>query len=509
MAEIFSLVSAGVGIVAFIGQVSATLEKVSDARRFVKAKIQRRFWAFEYTPLSIYLSDCDDDLCNSRRMRLGFRVAFSQYGIPFAVLMGFEAISEAGMRTLQPTLRTQQVVKYASPGFKILWLATQDSLMLTKLKSNFRTSSDKNPRREITSIRRAVVTSRYKSLTSCGTQLIIMTSAQALVKTVAGIESVGSYLGLATFIADELGCPQNADPENNRVDSQDASFGGLHNSPGSNPTAPRRRRRSDPGPGLHGADVTQTLIGQMAHSHFGLHLSRRSQNHPDHQIYDMLMERWTSSSINKSKVNGSTVMHVVQTVQQARKLVQKGFNGFNAGDMNGQLAVHRHAARGRDSLVGFCIEHGFGHAFIQTHFTRRRQHSVKDEFRTLPTPISPSRLCRRRRGDDAAIYVGFLEQQWTNLSSQPSDLFPSGWYQRRIMWIVEVMRVYKVSVEEAAQTLRLGDARIFQPYSKNPSTQHERDMWATHFVSSVDEAVSVTDDSDSDDENWEACSSSD
>lgn len=104
---------------------------------------------------------------------------------------------------------------------------------------------------------------------------------------------------------------------------------------------------------LHGADVTQTLIGQMAHSHFGLLLSRRSQNHPDHQIYDMLMERWTGSSINKSKVSGSTIMHVVQTVQQARKLVQKGFNGFNAADMNGQLAVHRHAARGRDSLVGF------------------------------------------------------------------------------------------------------------------------------------------------------------
>ncbi|RBQ82580.1 hypothetical protein VDGD_21039 [Verticillium dahliae] len=36
MAEIFSLVSAGVGIVAFIGQVSATLEKL----RFLKEILQ-------------------------------------------------------------------------------------------------------------------------------------------------------------------------------------------------------------------------------------------------------------------------------------------------------------------------------------------------------------------------------------------------------------------------------------------------------------------------------------
>ncbi|KAG7111188.1 hypothetical protein HYQ44_009383 [Verticillium longisporum] len=38
MAEVFGIVSAGVGIVAFIGQVSATLEKVSDAHQFIKGK---------------------------------------------------------------------------------------------------------------------------------------------------------------------------------------------------------------------------------------------------------------------------------------------------------------------------------------------------------------------------------------------------------------------------------------------------------------------------------------
>lgn len=47
MAEIFSLVSAGVGIVAFIGQVSATLEKVSDARRFVKGKAAEEIAFFQ------------------------------------------------------------------------------------------------------------------------------------------------------------------------------------------------------------------------------------------------------------------------------------------------------------------------------------------------------------------------------------------------------------------------------------------------------------------------------
>ncbi|KAH7323085.1 hypothetical protein B0I35DRAFT_192968 [Stachybotrys elegans] len=82
--------------------------------------VTNRFWSFEYTPLSIMLGNCDDRKCNGRRYRISFRVAMSQLGLPWAVTAGFTMQSEARGLSLYPSLNAQRVVKYTSPGFKLL-----------------------------------------------------------------------------------------------------------------------------------------------------------------------------------------------------------------------------------------------------------------------------------------------------------------------------------------------------------------------------------------------------
>ncbi|KAH9893058.1 hypothetical protein F4778DRAFT_749463 [Xylariomycetidae sp. FL2044] len=81
---------------------------------------QRRFWSFEFTPLSAFLGQCDRKECTARRNQWSARLALSQWGIPFAVSAGVHLVSQSGKYCLQPSLSVQRIVKYTSPGFEAI-----------------------------------------------------------------------------------------------------------------------------------------------------------------------------------------------------------------------------------------------------------------------------------------------------------------------------------------------------------------------------------------------------
>ncbi|KAL3486929.1 hypothetical protein BJX62DRAFT_13093 [Aspergillus germanicus] len=90
----------------------------------------RRFWSFEYTPLSIILRPCDYSGCTGRRYRWNLRLSLTRYGLPLSVTAGLEFISAAGTYSLRPVLTAQGVVKYTSPGFETLWRFSHDDISL-------------------------------------------------------------------------------------------------------------------------------------------------------------------------------------------------------------------------------------------------------------------------------------------------------------------------------------------------------------------------------------------
>ncbi|KAK7990081.1 tRNA (cytosine(34)-C(5))-methyltransferase [Apiospora arundinis] len=90
-------------------------------RCHTKGALKRRFWSFEYTPLSMILQSCDHPSCNGRRYDVSIRVALSQLGLPLAFTLGFHFQSEMADYSLYPSLDTQTIVRYTSPGFKLLF----------------------------------------------------------------------------------------------------------------------------------------------------------------------------------------------------------------------------------------------------------------------------------------------------------------------------------------------------------------------------------------------------
>jgi hypothetical protein len=91
-------------------------------------QISSRFWYIDYSPLAGMLRKCDTATCTAHRYHLHFRAAFSQLGIPWAVILGVDLTQEAGKFRLDPALQLQRVVKYTSPGFEILWRLSEDEL---------------------------------------------------------------------------------------------------------------------------------------------------------------------------------------------------------------------------------------------------------------------------------------------------------------------------------------------------------------------------------------------
>lgn len=96
-----------------------------------------RFWGLEYTPLSVLLRKCNNEWCTSRRVRCNIRLAFSKYGIPWAVTAGLDFISEAGGCAIRPALQMQKIVNYTSPGFEILWLCKNFQISLSEARMKF------------------------------------------------------------------------------------------------------------------------------------------------------------------------------------------------------------------------------------------------------------------------------------------------------------------------------------------------------------------------------------
>lgn len=67
------------------------------------------------------LQSCDHPSCNGRRYDVSIRVALSQLGLPLAFTLGFHFQSEMADYSLYPSLDTQTIVRYTSPGFKLLF----------------------------------------------------------------------------------------------------------------------------------------------------------------------------------------------------------------------------------------------------------------------------------------------------------------------------------------------------------------------------------------------------
>lgn len=86
-----------------------------------KGLFGRRFWMFEYTPLSMILGSCSSPRCTARRHGAMFRLALSQLGLPFAALISLDVTVERGKLSLKPSLQLERIVRFTSPGFKALF----------------------------------------------------------------------------------------------------------------------------------------------------------------------------------------------------------------------------------------------------------------------------------------------------------------------------------------------------------------------------------------------------
>lgn len=82
--------------------------------------MERRFWSFQYTPLSMILRGCDDTSCDQRHYYVSIRVALSQLGLPWACTLSFHFENDLNSFSLYPCLKPQIIVRYTSPGFKLL-----------------------------------------------------------------------------------------------------------------------------------------------------------------------------------------------------------------------------------------------------------------------------------------------------------------------------------------------------------------------------------------------------
>jgi hypothetical protein len=96
-----------------------------------------RFWFLEYTPLSTFLQNRENGRCGSRQFCLNFRLAFSNYGIPYAIVAGLNFKIDTIGFDLHPTLRTERVVKYTSPVLETLYRLKHCLISLEDAQTKF------------------------------------------------------------------------------------------------------------------------------------------------------------------------------------------------------------------------------------------------------------------------------------------------------------------------------------------------------------------------------------
>ncbi|KAK2020432.1 ankyrin [Colletotrichum zoysiae] len=84
-------------------------------------KASRRFWALEYSPLTVFQQGCDVPSCNAAKYGGSFRIALSQLGVRWAAAIQFYIVAESGKFSMRPCFDMERIVPYTSPGFELIW----------------------------------------------------------------------------------------------------------------------------------------------------------------------------------------------------------------------------------------------------------------------------------------------------------------------------------------------------------------------------------------------------
>ncbi|KAK3384029.1 hypothetical protein B0T24DRAFT_715818 [Lasiosphaeria ovina] len=95
-------------------------------------------WTIRYTPLTLLLRPCEQDICSARRYQLALRVHMSWLGIPVAVLLGGELVTGTAGYALRPSLQVRRLVRATSPGFEIFFRLEEDKIGTEVDKDSFR-----------------------------------------------------------------------------------------------------------------------------------------------------------------------------------------------------------------------------------------------------------------------------------------------------------------------------------------------------------------------------------
>lgn len=111
----------------------------------IRGSVTRRFWSLEYTPLSMVLQNCDVDECTARHYRVAFKWVLTPWGFPLAVKFGLDMTAVAGCYSISPSLETERVVRYTSPGFRLLWELDTHQITLAQAVADFRELYRKDP----------------------------------------------------------------------------------------------------------------------------------------------------------------------------------------------------------------------------------------------------------------------------------------------------------------------------------------------------------------------------
>lgn len=91
------------------------------------------------------LSDCDHPRCNARMYKVSFRIAFSQFGLKWAVTAAAEMRNGGGSYSLDVSLRPQHIVRFTSDGFLLLFNILQGLVSLEDGIAGFKALRESDP----------------------------------------------------------------------------------------------------------------------------------------------------------------------------------------------------------------------------------------------------------------------------------------------------------------------------------------------------------------------------
>ncbi|KAH7308657.1 hypothetical protein B0I35DRAFT_442370 [Stachybotrys elegans] len=114
-------------------------------RCHTEASLSSRFWALKYTPLSIVLGGCDEARCNSSTYTASFRIAFSQFGLKWAVIAALGVQRGNAGYSITTSLQPQHIVRFTSEGFVLLHKIVQGFINLDDGISSFRALYRRDP----------------------------------------------------------------------------------------------------------------------------------------------------------------------------------------------------------------------------------------------------------------------------------------------------------------------------------------------------------------------------